>query len=58
MASKQPPTPEDQTHETLPQSGGSYIRHPDGSLELIKPKAELADLVAGKQAATTQPTQE
>lgn len=42
--------------ETLPQSGGSYIRQPDGSLVLQKPKAQLADLVAAKQ--TTTPTQE
>lgn len=51
--------------ETLPQSGGSYIRQPDGTLVLQKPKAELADLVAARQSAAantvtpnTTPTQE
>lgn len=43
--------------EALPQAGGSYTRQPDGTLVLIKPKAELADLVAAKQAST-KPIQE
>lgn len=43
--------------EQLPQSGGSYIREADGSLTLQKPKATLADLVAGKQAAATKPNE-
>lgn len=41
--------------EALPQSGGSYIRQPDGSLLLQKPKAELSDLVAAKRVATEKP---
>ncbi len=41
--------------EALPQAGGSYTRQPDGSLVLNKPKAELADLVAAKQASSNTP---
>lgn len=43
--------------EQLPQAGGSYLRQPDGSLVLQKPKVELADLVASKGAAAAQPTE-
>jgi hypothetical protein len=54
MSAKQPiETP---VEEALPQSGGSYIRQPDGSLVEQKPKAELADLVAAKRASAEQPT--
>jgi hypothetical protein len=35
----------------LPQTAGSYVREADGSLTLIKPKADLAELVAAKNAA-------
>jgi hypothetical protein len=45
------------TPEVLPQAGGSYIRQPDGTLVLVKPKAELADLVAAKQATSKAPTE-
>jgi hypothetical protein len=43
--------------EPLPQAGGSYLRQPDGSLVLQKPKVELADLVAAKAAPSAQPTE-
>lgn len=43
------------TAEVLPQSGGSYIRQPDGTLVEQKPKVEIADLVAAKRGAAEQP---
>jgi hypothetical protein len=54
------PAPQDtaQPVEALPQSGGSYIREPDGALVQQKTKTTLADLVAAKQntdQATNQP---
>ena len=49
-------TTETPAAEVLPQSGGSYIRQPDGTLVEQKPKVELADLVASKRGAAEQPT--
>ncbi|MCB4365404.1 hypothetical protein KIH07_16800 [Hydrogenophaga taeniospiralis] len=46
--------------DRLPQSGGSYIRQPDGALVLQKTKVDLSALVAAKAAAAdrkpTEPT--
>lgn len=57
MADDTPTTPA-AAPEVLPESGGSYTRQPDGSLVLNKPKAELADLVAAKRAASTDTPKE
>jgi hypothetical protein len=41
------------THETLPTSGGAYIRNPDGSLTLAEPPTADGYRLAARAAAET-----
>jgi hypothetical protein len=41
------------THETLPTSGGAYIRNPDGSLTLAEPPTADGYRLAVRAAAET-----
>lgn len=41
------------TEQTMPASGGSYIRHPDGRLELVEEPTAPAP-IGGPEAAPTE----
>ncbi len=43
------------THDTLPQEGGTYLRQPDGSLLRVEPAVDQPDAPApAQQPAQTQ----